>query len=189
VHELRVPPSNIIVSGDSAGGNLAIQLLRYLAEFGARLDIPNPAAAWLFSPWNSPAGSVDPATLVANPHFAKDYLPLAFIAWGCAAYSGTKGTSLLSDPYIETLGAPFKTLVPIWVNTGAVEVLYFQVKQFADEMQGVEGNRVVFDIEDNAPHDSLLIGNISGFTDAAATTAKRAGEWWEGIKGEAGKVA
>ncbi|KAF2802430.1 alpha/beta-hydrolase [Mytilinidion resinicola] len=181
VHALRVPAANIIVSGDSAGGNLAIALTRYLAEHGAQLSIPNPAACWLFSPWISPLRS-DEASVVANAHFHVDYLPVSFVNWGIAAYSGLGGLALLSDPYIDALRAPFATPVPVWVNAGEVEVLYFDIKRFADEMGAVAGNRVVLDIEEAAPHDCFLVGKLNGFEGAGERTARRAGVWWEGVR-------
>lgn len=47
-HELGVPANKVIVSGDSAGGNLAIALLRYLAEYGEKVGLEAPKAAWLW---------------------------------------------------------------------------------------------------------------------------------------------
>ncbi|KAF2494879.1 alpha/beta-hydrolase [Lophium mytilinum] len=182
VHDLQVPPTNIIISGDSAGGNLAIALTRYLAEYGAQLKLPNPAACWLFSPWISPMLSTSEATVVARPQFHIDYLPLSFINWGTAAYSGLKGYSVLSNPYIEALGTSFETRVPIWANSGEAELLYSDIKKFTDEMGAVEGNRVVLDIEEAAPHDVVLVGNINGFEVAGENTARRAGDWWEGVR-------
>jgi acetyl esterase/lipase len=186
INELRVPPANIIMSGDSAGGNLSIQLLRYLVEYGHTLNIPNPAACWLYSPWVSPLKTSEKANILENPHFHIDYIPLNFINWGYAAYSGLKGVDLLSNPYIEALGTPFRTPVPIWANAGAVELLYFDIKKFTDDMRGVEGNNVVFDVEEDAPHDVVLVGNLNGFEAAAARTTSRAGHWWEGVRNRAG---
>jgi acetyl esterase/lipase len=46
--ELGIPGSRIIVSGDSAGGNAVLALLRYLEEFGEKLGLEKPKAAWLW---------------------------------------------------------------------------------------------------------------------------------------------
>lgn len=46
--ELGVPGSKIILSGDSAGGNLVLALLRYLADYTERLALQVPSAAWLW---------------------------------------------------------------------------------------------------------------------------------------------
>jgi acetyl esterase/lipase len=47
VDDLQIPPSNIIVAGDSAGGALCLALTMYLRDN----DYPLPGAAILLSPW------------------------------------------------------------------------------------------------------------------------------------------
>ena len=47
VDDLQIPPSNIIVAGDSAGGALCLALMMYLRDN----DYPLPGAATLLSPW------------------------------------------------------------------------------------------------------------------------------------------
>lgn len=47
LEELRIPPENIIVAGDSAGGGLSLSLLMYLRDN----KYPLPAGAILMSPW------------------------------------------------------------------------------------------------------------------------------------------
>ena len=47
VDELHVPPENIVVAGDSAGGGLTLALLMYLRDNG----YPLPSGAILMSPW------------------------------------------------------------------------------------------------------------------------------------------
>ena len=47
VSDLQIPPSNIIVAGDSAGGALCLALMMYLRDN----DYPLPGAAILLSPW------------------------------------------------------------------------------------------------------------------------------------------
>jgi acetyl esterase/lipase len=47
VEDLHIPPENIIVAGDSAGGGLSLALLMYLRDNA----YPLPSAAILMSPW------------------------------------------------------------------------------------------------------------------------------------------
>lgn len=47
VEDLSIPPENIIIAGDSAGGALCLALLLYLRDN----SYPLPAAAILMSPW------------------------------------------------------------------------------------------------------------------------------------------
>lgn len=53
---LGYEPENIIVSGDSAGGNVALALLRYL-EASKIPDHPPPGGVIVFSPWVSVTAS------------------------------------------------------------------------------------------------------------------------------------
>ena len=48
VNTLNVPPSRVILAGDSAGGHLALALQRYLSETQSLLS---PAGIILLSPW------------------------------------------------------------------------------------------------------------------------------------------
>jgi acetyl esterase/lipase len=47
VEDLHIPPQNVVVAGDSAGGGLALALLMYLRDNA----YPLPAGAILMSPW------------------------------------------------------------------------------------------------------------------------------------------
>ena len=176
VNTLEVSPQNIIISGDSAGGNAAISILRYLSEFGAGLGIPTPFAALLWSPWVDPFVSVTSDWEQTNINVKTDYLTSIFTRWGSLAYAGPTGRSALSNPYISHLNQAFKTRVPLFVNAGSAEVLYFDDKKWAEEMKDT-GNNVTWDVEQDVPHDILLLGKILGFEEAATRQTKRAGEW------------
>lgn len=57
IDSLRIPPSNIILSGDSAGGYAAIAFLRYISEFETELEIPLPSVCYLRSPLIQPGAN------------------------------------------------------------------------------------------------------------------------------------
>jgi acetyl esterase/lipase len=48
VNDLKILPKDIVLSGDSAGANLCIALLRYIKDYGTELNIPNPSACLLW---------------------------------------------------------------------------------------------------------------------------------------------
>lgn len=169
VQTLGIPASNITVSGDSAGGNLVIGFLRYLAEYGAELKIPLPRNAVLISPWVDMKASLGPPlTYTSNPHFKTDWLPHSLVAWGASAYVGDAPAD---DPYISPVGNPFATPVPMFVTVGTAETLEIEDTRWAKEMMSVEGNDVQLNYEPNAPHDTPLIGNVLGFTESAQKVA------------------
>ncbi|KAH6629276.1 Alpha/Beta hydrolase protein [Boeremia exigua] len=175
LNDLHIAPADIILSGDSAGGNAAISLLRYITEFGADLRLPNPSAALLWSPWLDPSDTSG-SFVHDNPNYTTDYLSLPFTLWGSGAYGGLGGKETLSNPYATHKNRTFTTPVPMFVNTGGGEILYFDDCEWATKMKEA-GNDVTLDIEKNVPHDVLLIGNIVGFDKEARACATRAGEW------------
>ncbi|KAH6652426.1 alpha/beta hydrolase fold-3 domain-containing protein [Truncatella angustata] len=175
VRTLDIHASSIVVSGDSAGGNLAIAFLRYLSEYGKELNIPNPRSAVLLSPWVSPLNALGAdVTYTSNPYYSTDYLPSEFTRWGAITYIGS---NLASDPYITPLGNPFVTPVPMFVNTGAIEMLNIDGTQWLKEMTREKGNTIHYEYEPVAPHDTLLIGYMSGWEDSARNVSVKIGEF------------
>ncbi|KAF2728407.1 alpha/beta-hydrolase [Polyplosphaeria fusca] len=185
VNTLKISPKRIVISGDSAGANLAISMLRYISEFGSDANIPSPGAAFLWSPWINPTDASDDFTRT-NPNYNTDYLSHPFTKWGVTAYAGLPGVSDVQKPYVLHKKASFKSSVPMFVNAGTAEVLYFDIVEFTDSMKKA-GNDVTLDEEPDAPHDVLLLGNQIGFTEAATMSAKRAGGWLRKIKEKMGE--
>ncbi|KAJ9667359.1 hypothetical protein H2201_002560 [Coniosporium apollinis] len=184
IRDLGIPAKQIIVSGDSAGGNLVIALLRYLAEYGSEIGLEgqSPGAAWLWSPWVNPGAAIDPKAIETNPKYPTDYLPGSFGAWGIRCFAGHDEASGrqkvdAGDNYISPLGKPFKTDVPIWVQTGEAEVLCMEDCKFAEEMRKENDGHVGLWVEEGAVHDIALIGPRAGFGEEAEACARRAGEW------------
>ncbi|OAK96653.1 alpha/beta-hydrolase [Phaeosphaeriaceae sp. SRC1lsM3a] len=178
INELQISPKDIIISGDSAGANLAMSLLRYITDYGSDLALPSPSAALLWSPWVDPS-DVTCSYVHDNANYASDYLSPAFTNWGSAAYAGLSGLASLKQPYVNHKMKMFKTEVPLWVNTGGAELLYFDDKEWAEKMKEA-GNDVTLMVEKTVPHDVLLIGDALGFAREATNCAKGAGEWMKG---------
>lgn len=180
VNDLHISPKDIVVSGDSAGGNLAIALVRYVTEHGPDLDIPSPSAALLWSPWIDP--SDDSCSFVHdNANYHTDYLSTAFTLWGVHAYAGLPGLKTLSQPYVNNKLKMFKTEVPLWVHAGGAEMLFVDDKEWAGDMKKA-GNDVTWAVEKHAPHDIMAVGHMMGFQKEAVNSAKQAGEWLRSLK-------
>lgn len=175
VRDLKLSPKDVVLSGDSAGGNLVISLLRYLIEYGGDLGIPKPSACLLWSPWISP-GDTSSSFAADNANYRTDYLAPVYEKWGITAYAGLSGLSTLSQPYISHKDRPFKADVPIWVNTGGAENLTWSHQEWTERTKAA-GNDITLFVEKNAPHDTLLVGNTIGFDKELKNSAKAAGEW------------
>ncbi|KAG9187585.1 hypothetical protein G6011_05456 [Alternaria panax] len=175
LNDLEISPKNIIISGDSAGGNLCIALLRYISEYGSDTGLPAPSSALLWSPWINPADT-SASYVHDNRNYATDYLSPPFTSWGTRAYAGEAGEQVLSQPYISLKNQTFKTEAPMWVNAGSGEILYFDIVEWAEKMKEA-GNDVQLDIEEHVPHDVIISGDILGFEQEAVNMAKRAAAW------------
>ncbi|KAH9894557.1 alpha/beta hydrolase fold-3 domain-containing protein [Xylariomycetidae sp. FL2044] len=175
VNTLCVAGENIMVSGDSAGANLIIGLLRYLSEFnsspanlgdGKPTKIPYPRNAALHSPWTSPLKALWPgAGIRQNPNRGSDYVTAPFMQWGAVEYS--RGSVPATSPWISPLGHPFPTPVPLFVSVGGAEVLRTDGEDWCAEMARVRGNVAVLHVEEIAPHDILLVAPNTGWEGVA----------------------
>ena len=168
-----VPPSKIVVSGDSAGANLALALLRYISEQDDLL--PSPTAAWLWSPWVDLAKAADSRSYESHRNYGTDFINGNFVAWGSRTY--VPDSMSASHPYISPINQPFKSKTPLWIQTGGLEVLYDDDVKLADNMRGVEGNKVELVVEPYAPHDVILLGDKLGFVAEAERLTKKAVEF------------
>jgi acetyl esterase/lipase len=176
IKTLKVPASSITISGDSAGGNLALTLLRYVAVHGEEVGLPSPGCIWLWSPWVDLEAARDPKNISQSAQYSTDYLGTGFGAWGvntfCPQGKGIDGAS----PWISPLNNPFETKTPIWIQTGDAEILYDDNVKIAEQFKGA-GNKVGLEVTKGVPHDIILVGVLIGFTEEAAEAAKKAGEF------------
>lgn len=155
---LGVKPQNIVLSGDSAAGNLVIGLLRYLESSSSKLPLPGGAIVW--SPWTH-VTSQAAADLAGWRNEPYDILPGSLLQWGADAYMPGPKPSDEQLEYISPLHRPFKTSVPLFIHATAAEALFDVVEEFAGEMAEIESNRVKFHVTEQGPHD-LIIG-FAGF--------------------------
>ncbi|TFF97273.1 MAG: alpha/beta hydrolase [Promethearchaeota archaeon] len=132
-----VAPENIVFSGASAGGGLAIATLLKLRELG----VPLPAAAVLLSPWVDLALTGDSLKTNAKfePNITKGMLR------GCAmAYLRGKEPK---NPLASPLYADLKGLPPMLIHAGSIEVLLDDSVRLAEHAKasGVEVNLEVWE--------------------------------------------
>jgi acetyl esterase/lipase len=111
--ETGISPKQIVVAGDSAGGNLTLALCLSLRTAG----LPQPAAIGLFSPVTDFAWTG--ASVVENSErcamFSKDIMPL-----GTRYYLGEHDPR---DPLASPLYADLHGLPPMFVQVGEDEIL------------------------------------------------------------------
>ena len=138
--------SKIVVSGDSAGGGLALAMMLSLRKAGDAL----PSAAVLFSPWTDLAATGE--TLRTNDD-------------RCALFRGAKigpgalyylGTADPRNPLASPLYGDLKGLPPMLIHVGENEVLLDDSRRFADRARaaGVKADIKVWPV---VPHDWQLV--------------------------------
>jgi acetyl esterase/lipase len=167
-----IPPNRIVLSGDSAGGSLAVSLLRHINQDDVKL--PPPCAAFLFSPWLDLKSAREPDYLIHNKNYRTDYVTSNYTGWGARRYIPAHMNP--NNPHFSPIAHPFLTKTPLLIHLGGLEVLYDEVMEFADAMKK-EGNKVELYVEPVANHDVVLFGNLTGFEAEAARAVQIAGEF------------
>lgn len=109
---------NIIVAGDSAGGNLALSLGLKLKEQKRML----PRGFVLFSPWTNLTlqGKSIAERAEVDPILTLEYLENARISY---VPSGISDETLFTDPYISPIFGDYKGFPPTYIQVGSNEIL------------------------------------------------------------------
>lgn len=139
----------IVMGGDSAGGNLVLALLAQLVQEGADL----PAGVFAFSPltdlaYSGASFSVNAARDVVLPaERALDMMQMFLNAQDP------------SDPLISPVHADFTGACPVWICVGDTEILLDDTRRIVSAMQR-QGVDVQMHIERDLPHVWPLFHNI-----------------------------
>jgi len=135
-----VPPSRIVVAGESAGAGLTLSLLVALRDAGD----PLPAAAVCVSPWVDL--EMTGQSLRDNARF--DYVPRHVLS-RYTRYFVPTGDS--RNPLAAPLHADLRALPPMLVLAGEVETLLDDARRIADRARG-QGVDVALEIEPDMIH-------------------------------------
>ena len=146
VNVIGFSPDNIIIVGDSAGGNLVHALTMYLTEYKDTADVALPAppsAVILLSPWvdlgvthiNLPKGS-------AKTFVASDIINIADGSnYATDAFTGPHGHGIAeTNPYVSPasldpgLHVDFKKFPRTFIVGGGAEVLIDSIRTLRDRM-------------------------------------------------------
>lgn len=116
---------DIIIAGDSAGGNLALTLTLKLKEQKRLL----PGGILLFSPWTDLTGSGRSYTEKAenDPILSHEYLEQCV-----AGYAPERD---LKDPFLSPLFADFKGFPPVYIQVGTQEILFSDSQRLKKQME------------------------------------------------------
>ena len=149
IEDEKINPKNLIIGGDSAGGNLTLTTLLKLRE----LNIDLPIAAILMSPWTDLVGTgesmktkveVDPfISPEAGELFAKLYA----------------GKNDRTNPLISPLYGDLKGLPPLFIQVGTAEVLLDDSMRLAERAKAA-GVEVELDVWEDMIHDFAMFAAV-----------------------------
>jgi acetyl esterase/lipase len=116
-------PASIVVGGDSAGGNLTLELIASLRDAGEGL----PTCAWLISPWTdlTMSGETLASKDAVDPLIHKAYLQELANAY----LAGTDA----KDPRVSPLYADLRGLPPLLIQVGSAETLLADATRLAEK--------------------------------------------------------
>jgi monoterpene epsilon-lactone hydrolase len=142
-------PSDIIIGGDSAGGNLTLLTLLALRDRGQ----PLPVAAFGMSPWTDLSNS---GVSVDTRRGRDPMIPVHRIVHAAQLHSN--GVAL-DSPQLSPVFADLSGLPPLMVHVGDAEVLLSDAVRFVDRARnfGVEAELKVWA---NAPHVFQLFAGV-----------------------------
>ncbi len=152
---------SVILSGDSAGGGLALSATLRLRDAGERL----PDALYLISPWTdlSMSGESVTAKAARDPMLHPDYLG----AGGQLYLGGRAG----DDPEASPLFADLKGLPPTLIQVGSDEILLSDSTRLAEKLEA-GGVPVDCEIWDGMWHDFQIFSPLIPEADWAIDRAR-----------------
>lgn len=154
--------TTIVVSGESAGGNLAVELLIN----GLRDGLAMPAAAVLFSPMTDLTVSADSYTANAD---RDPNITAAAIRRRAGDYLGGTHTAL-DDPLVSPVFADLAGLPPMLIQAGSHEVLLDDATTLAARA-AAHDVAVTLDITPGVPHVFQAFAAVLDEGDAALERA------------------
>jgi acetyl esterase/lipase len=151
----------VVLAGDSAGGNLALSLMLDLRDRGEAL----PAGAVLFSPWLDLRCTAASFTTNAGV----DVLDRELLLDEAAGYAKGRDPG---DPSLSPLNADLRGLPPLYLQTGGVELLRDDAAALVARARAA-GVGATLDAFDDQVHDFQAFGALSS---TSLEALARAGE-------------
>lgn len=160
--EAGYPAGQIAVAGDSAGGGLAAALLVAAKDAG----LPQPAGAWLLSPWADLAVAGETATSKAHEDLLLDREGLLKSA---AEYLDGESAS---NPLASPIHADLSGLAPLLIVVGSAEILLDDAVRLASRA-GAAGTSVRLEVWSELFHDfPLFASSLSEGREALAAAGE-----------------
>jgi monoterpene epsilon-lactone hydrolase len=155
-----VDPSNIAISGESAGGGLTAAVLLALRD----ADVPMPSSAFVMSPWAdlTLSGSSIVDKQGVDPILTGEALRLRVADYVAGANA--------SDPFISPVFADLRGLPPMLIQVGSHEVLLSDAVRLAERAANADVE-VTLEVVPGVPHVFQAYATVLDEGDAALDRA------------------
>ncbi len=144
--ESGVDPSQLVVLGDSAGGNLTLALLLSLRDS----KLPLPALAVCLSPATDFEGKGIGAPPSSELDWITQKMAMKWADWFCSPEQRC-------DPLVSPLNANLRGLPPIYIQAGGAEILLPSIELFVQRARE-QGADVVLETWPSMNHDFQAFG-------------------------------
>jgi len=183
---LGFEPANIIIAGDSAGGNLTLALTRYLLEYqDSDIQLPAcPGNILLLSPWADLSSSHNAPGTSTYTNANSDYIDTSTSAttdYALRSFLGRHGhTAAELNPYISPASKrleveiSFKGFPRTMIVAGEAEVMFDQIITLRDRMTKDLGEKVAYYQGRDSIHDYL---GFAFWEPQRSDTLKAIAEW------------
>ena len=141
-------PSDIVFTGDSAGGGLCLATLLAIKDKG----LPLPAAAAVLSPWTD-------LMLTGKSHQTNKYRCLSPIGCAESASGYYAGNTDKTHPYVSPLYGDLSGLPPLHISAGGNEILLDDAVMFAEKARK-SGVDVTFRSDEGMCHCYPAFGKL-----------------------------
>ena len=145
----NIPAENIIIFGDSAGGNLALELSLYLKE----KNLPQPKALILISPWATMENRLPSRNYNAEKDLILGKSSPFFESVKKPDYA--KGYSL-KNPMLSPIYADLKNLPPMLIQAGGYEIFLDECLELKKKAEADKVN-VTLTVYPEMSHDFPLL--------------------------------
>lgn len=206
---LGIPLRRITLSGDSAGANLALGMVRYMDEYGSKLQLDTGTegidsglvfnAVLIWSIFHDPTYLWHhPGAWESGWRGQRDYVHESFGLWGAAGllgpllHTGNKGIQAERYAQSETLNTwkrfynfsgaqgAFTTKNRLWFEVGECEAMFEEQMAVWGAFAAIEGNDVGGAVQEATVHDVLLCGGMLSMESACSQAGRRVGWWMRG---------
>lgn len=170
---LKIPPSSVVISGNSSGANLVISFIRYVEQVMPQIGRPLCAAA--ISPWVAPL-ETSISGYTRTKDYSTEYVAESFHQWGARTYQPPNGMNVSDAAYVTLLGHPFSTSIPILATFGECEALGADIAAWGEEMLALRNNPIKIYCDPDGIHASIFVGEAMGWEKSAQDISSKIGE-------------